>query len=792
MGVSVYDREGPYFTSGEIKWSQLRNTFKEVNSGTINALSLKRNTDGNARDPIVPDCVANEDIAGWNFSSGTGDSNWKASQMRDSYKRFWARQTGTDVNFKMGRYNGSEGIDWGGYGSGGRDSTSSGNGNLTKNIQKYIKIEGTCGANDSGSWGGENNDPGAGSWNPGAPAAQLNPTVPARNVRIWVYGSILGAGGEGGYDSRGYDHSSGTQNGADPGTPGGTALSINHSGNDTWVTIKSGSARIYGGGGGGEQGMNGAIPQQGTCSRTWTTSGCGSAPACSPSNGGTVETTGSWSGGCCSWGEYCWTRWPFSSFCNEYCVANTQGNNCKETINSTRPTQGIGGRGGNGKGYNMSQTSGQNGTDPSPKCPTCSVGGYTYNSDGTCTDAGRRGGDGGDWGQDGQDTSANNAMHAPQPSTGGDGGSAVCGSPFTLSGTINNNTVKGSYSGGCPGTTVVTNNPTAPSVSVSSSGSGPYNISWSASSPWTITNVFGQSTPSDSGWNPTSNSGTFVANPSITTTYKVFAQNAGGTGSNQVTVGGNAATWTMTRAASWQNRATFNKYEGTGQSQIVVTENNDQSSNTVSVTASTGAKYRLTHASGSQSTNWYDGSNGVTNLSEPNGQAQSPVFKLDGNQKVRIEDGSSNTEHSDARSWIDLIIQVSAGTFSVDGHTDWPIHIDGLHSDNDGRTTWLQNGTNDQRIELWDGDGQDANASFEIISKDSSITEAKFVDGGRKLRIKGGGNITLKAGWNDNPGTAGVAFNYIELWNVRWTRSGQSGSSEKTYATCGGDIIYQR
>ena len=141
MGLSVYDREGPYFTSGEIKWSQLRNTFKEVSSGSISALELKRNTNNDERDPIVPDAVANVDIAGWNFSSGTGDSNWKASQMRDSYKRFWARQTGTDINLRMGRYNGSSGIDWGGYGSSGRDSTSSGNGNLTKNIQKYIKLD---------------------------------------------------------------------------------------------------------------------------------------------------------------------------------------------------------------------------------------------------------------------------------------------------------------------------------------------------------------------------------------------------------------------------------------------------------------------------------------------------------------------------------------------------------------------------------------------------------------------------------------------------------------------------
>ena len=382
MGLSVYDREGPYFSSGEIKWSQLRNTFKEVSSGSISALELKRNTNPDERDPIVPDAVANEDIAGWNFSSGTGDSNWKASQMRDSYKRFWARQTGTDINLRMGRYNGSSGIDWGGYGSSGRDSTSSGNGNLTKNIQKFIKIEGICGSNDSGTWSGTNNDPGAGLFTPGTAAARLAPGVPARNVRIWVYGKIHGAGGEGGYDSRGYDHASQTQFGADPGTPGGTALRIdNPNGNDVWVNIKSGSAEIYGGGGGGEQGGNGNIPEKGTCSRTWQTSGCGSAPNCAASNGGTVETTSSWSGGCCNWGQWCWSRWPIGTFCNSYCTANTQNNACKETVESIRPTQGIGGRGGNGQGYNLSRTNGQNGTTPNTLVNTC-ISGYAYNNDG--------------------------------------------------------------------------------------------------------------------------------------------------------------------------------------------------------------------------------------------------------------------------------------------------------------------------------------------------------------------------------------------------------------------------
>ena len=795
MGVSV-SKEGPYFNGGvapsnttNMKFSQMRDVFKldlKSSSATggaatsvIKASELRRNTNNNERDPYVPDCVINEDIA------GTGQNNWKVSQMRNSVKRFWATQSGTDTNFRMGRYNGSTGIDWGGYGSSGRDSTSSSNGNLTKNVQKFIKIEGTCGANDSGSWGGQNNDPGAGSWTPGEPAARLRPSVPARNVRIWVYGSILGAGGEGGYDGRGGVHG-GTQNGADPGTPGGTALGIDHNGNNTEVVIKSSGARVYGGGGGGEQGMNGAIPKRGECWRTWTTSGCGSAAGCSPG----TQVGSPWEGSCCYEGEWCWSRWGVKIGCNEHCYGKWTYRKCEQIVTSTLPTQGIGGRGGNGKGYNLGRSDGQNGTSPSPKCPTCPPGytlGGNSNDPGICTTDGSRGGDGGDWGQNGASTTANNAMHQPQPSNGGKAGKAICGSNFTVSGTINGNTVKGSYSGQCDGsTTVVSCN--SPVVSMSSSGSGPYTISWSiTNSPHTVS---GGSNPSDGSWNPSGSSGSSTVNPTNTTTYSITAINNCGVNSKTLTIGVTPPQWTISRSASWKNQLTFNRFQGSGQQQIIATNDVDGSVIYETINASAGAKYRMRHRSGSNSTGWWDDANDADNVSEGN-SVQSPVFKLLNSTQLRVEDGSNDPEgNSDGRTWIDLGINSSSGAFSVDGHTDWPIHIANLHSANNSRTTWLQNGTNDQRIELWDGDGQDPNAWFYIVSKDSTITEAKFVDGGRKLRIKGGGNITLEAGWNDRSSMAGVAFDEIELWNVTWTRNGRTGSESNIFATCGGDIIY--
>ncbi len=784
MGLSVYDREGPYFSSGEIKWSQLRNTFKEVSSGSISALELKRNTNNDERDPIVPDAVANEDIAGWNFSSGTGDSNWKASQMRDSYKRYWARQTGTDINLRMGRYDGSTGIDWGGYGSSGRDSTSSGNGNLTKNIQKYIKIEGICGSNDSGTWSGTNNDPGAGLFTPGTAAARLAPGVPARNVRLWVYGKIHGAGGEGGYDSRGYDHATSTMFGADPGTPGGTALRIdNPNGNDVWVNIKSGSAEIYGGGGGGEQGGNGAIPQKGTCSRTWQTSGCGSAPNCSAANGGTVETTSTWTGGCCSWGQWCWSRWPFGTFCNSYCNSNTQGNNCKETVESIRPTQGIGGRGGNGQGYNLSRTNGQDGTTPNPLVNTC-ISGYDYNNDGEDTSAGLRGGDGGNWGNAGQDTSANNALRPPQPSTGGYDGRAICGNKFTVSGTINNNTIKGTYTGNCPGSTGGSAPPpSAPNVSLSQSGSGPFTLTWSCTSSTTITNVFGQSTPSDGSWNPTTNSGSTTVNPSQTTTYKVFAQNAGGTGNAQTTCtvsgstpGTNLTDFTVSRNSSHSISNTFSKQSGTGVVQMTFSRSSNGSS-VVQHDISPGAKYLA-----AQTTISTTPSAGIPSLMRINPSNAS---------QIQFEEQMTNG------NWDALTVTAANGTFTYfstsnpNSTRDWPIYIRGLrfHNDNGthnsngnyGGSPSIQN--SGQRLCMFDEDGSDCNATFDIISNNTGgsvqfvSTRGSAPNGeppsGAALRVtNGGGDITLKLSWDDNPWTSRSAMTSIILRGQTWVRSG--------------------
>ena len=74
-----------------------------------------------------------------------------------------------------------------------------------------------------------------------------------------------------------------------------------------------------------------------------------------------------------------------------------------------------------------------------------------------------------------------------------------------------------------------------------------------------------------------------------------------------------------------------------------------------------------------------------------------------------------------------------------------------------------------KRIELKDGDGTDANATFSIVSGD-----AKFSSDGR--RIEGNGSVTVVLTWNDRERSAGVAIENISIEGTKWTRKGRSGT----------------
>ena len=400
MSISV-TKQGPYFTSGSISFSQLRSTFKETGGGSISASELRRNTNPNEKNPVVPDSTENE-----NISSG---SNLSLSQFRNSVKRYYATQSGRNDNsslgsgepgLRLGRYNSSTGgIDWSGGGNGGRDGQNYYDGNYTRNIQKFISITGICG-----------------SYYRTMPALQLAPGVPVYNTTFTISGQIYGAGGEGGV--------SGDGNGKD----GGPAVNIQYDqgGNVSPVNIES-SARIWAGGGGGEVGVNGVDGLRGACSSTYTTGGCGDAAPCNSGD----QDLGEQNDGCCV-RRYFLGR---PNGCRQYSKKRT----CRRLEPSTVPTGGLGGNGGKGRGYiypsdviNLLGSPGTKGL-----CPTCSSGtalGPTY---GTCGTDGGTGGRGGDWASDGEETAA--TWHR------GYAGKAFLGSYYALTGSLNGTTIRGAY-----------------------------------------------------------------------------------------------------------------------------------------------------------------------------------------------------------------------------------------------------------------------------------------------------------------------------------------------------------
>ena len=162
MTVSV-SKAGPYYSSGQIKFSDLRRDFraqvKRTSSGgsesfnsdtsSISASQLIRNTTTTETNPIVPDATENASIT-------SSQSNWTISDFRNSIKYYYVTLPSSDevTNFDI------DGQSW--------------NSNLNKTINKVAFIDGICGSSS-----------------PSSPAASFDAT--AYNLTIDVSGSIRGA-----------------------------------------------------------------------------------------------------------------------------------------------------------------------------------------------------------------------------------------------------------------------------------------------------------------------------------------------------------------------------------------------------------------------------------------------------------------------------------------------------------------------------------------------------------------------------------------------------------------------
>ena len=327
---------GPYFSSGSISFSALRNTFKQVSSGTIKASELKRNTTTSNTDPIVPDSTENAAV-----SSST---NLKLSQFRNTIKYYYMTQSGTDINLDF--------------------ASQSWNSNLGKNIRKWLYINGTLGSNSVGS-----------------AAAYLNATV--YNLLVDISGSIYGAGGSGG-------------NAGSSGGSGGDAFSIYNSGSNLVVNVQS-SAKIYGGGGGGGGGGRGSNGRDGLCIKTESFSGCGAnyTPSCSA---GFTELALDRGGCCLSETITTCIRYNKKGECKQTksttnCLRYNRTRRCEKRTVIAGGQGGDGGVGGPGRGYNYQSGSlggspGQSGTDPvAPGAEKSNIQ-YDWDTDGSDNSSG--------------------------------------------------------------------------------------------------------------------------------------------------------------------------------------------------------------------------------------------------------------------------------------------------------------------------------------------------------------------------------------------------------------------
>jgi len=464
MSVTV-TKTGPWFASGPINFSSLRYNFKETQSGPVKASELFRNTNIYDRNPIVPDSTENDQAAD-PYSGGTDatkspfefkgtGTNWKASLMRNSIKRYLATQSGTDLNFDMGLFtaSGGKGIDWDGTGV--PDAVGSVTGNITRNIYKEIRITGTCGSTDTGV-DGTTGSGGVGAQKKPAAKLELPNPLKAINVTIKNSGNIHGAGGLGGFFSDGTT----PLDKSDPGKDGGIGLKIFHEGEES-KTIVNNTGYIFGGGGGGEQGKHGYINPGGLNAMR---ANCYADNSYYYFGGFFNSCNGqSLSDSCAAGDSVIQQTWFFGiDCCDPECDGTLDGElgsaycyheNIYSELGSA-PVQGRGGQGGNGRGYTQSKTNGQAGTDPgAAACPSCPAG-TAANPGGECSGPGGAGGDGGEWGDTGGSTTgfSPSATGLDQGEGGGKSGPSICGKNyFPATGSTGAANIKGPRNTNCEG-----------------------------------------------------------------------------------------------------------------------------------------------------------------------------------------------------------------------------------------------------------------------------------------------------------------------------------------------------
>ena len=229
-----------YFASGEIKFSDLRDTFKGSGT-TIKASELFRDTDTNQPSPVVPDATENDNISANDYSTDFDGTNLSLLTFRNSIKQYDFTQTGTDVKLDIDEQ------DW--------------NNNLPKNINKKFIVNGTIGSDDTS-----------------VAAASVDAEIRNLTIDVGTAGKIHGAGGAGGV----YGTNSGK------GGDGGTALYAKSTATDSltkWIKVDlKSNSQIFAGGGGGGAGTRGGTG--GTGASVHNLAGGAGGPGGNGGNGG--------------------------------------------------------------------------------------------------------------------------------------------------------------------------------------------------------------------------------------------------------------------------------------------------------------------------------------------------------------------------------------------------------------------------------------------------------------------------------------------------------------------------
>ena len=389
--MAINKTQTTYFSSGEIKFSAIRDTFGDLAGTNVSASDYLRNagddvdwSDDPDISPRVPNATENADVA--------TSSNWKTSQLRDSILEYNITQSGNNEELEFADTDTSE---W--------------NSNLSKNVTKQMNVTGVIYANQVNKYALKFDD---GDYN--------NLTINVPNG-----GAIYGEGGAAG------------------GGTGGSALYIRNISSYDHVSITLGSnGRIWAGGGGGSGGNSGNSGSTIACfnNTTFNTNASGDRNlasanplgACQAAAGGGVNQVNyysanpndvrsrcrggsfrsgqGWNSGNLT-GYQCSPSWTV--FCQGIIPNNIAGGN-----------GGNGGNGGVGQGFSNQGGPGSGNSGNSGNTNTCATTGS--NSSGN---AGNSGITGGTWGV--------------TPSPGGSAGYAIVKKSTSVNQGSSSNTIKG-------------------------------------------------------------------------------------------------------------------------------------------------------------------------------------------------------------------------------------------------------------------------------------------------------------------------------------------------------------